>query len=99
VNLYWGHWRLYVAAALRGSAMTAVNWGTAAGNRMGVKALAFDVFGTVVDWRGSIIREGQEWGRAKGLQVDWAKFADRSISGQFYINFTSGRLSEEASWV
>ena len=24
-----------------------------------VKALTFDVFGTVVDWRGSIIREGQ----------------------------------------
>ncbi len=45
-------------------------------NRFGVKALAFDVFGTVVDWRGSIIREGTEWGKAKGLQVDWAKFAD-----------------------
>ena len=25
----------------------------------GVKALTFDVFGTVVDWRGSIIREGR----------------------------------------
>lgn len=46
-----------------------------------VKALAFDVFGTVVDWRGSIIREGTEWGRAKGLQVDWAKFADRWRAG------------------
>jgi 2-haloacid dehalogenase len=57
--------------------MTAVNWGTAAGNRMGVKALAFDVSGTVVDWRGSIIREGREWRKAKGLQVDWGKFADR----------------------
>jgi 2-haloacid dehalogenase len=43
----------------------------------GVRALAFDVFGTVVDWRGSIIREGAEWGAKKGLQVDWAKFADR----------------------
>jgi 2-haloacid dehalogenase len=41
-----------------------------------MKALAFDVFGTVVDWRGSIVREGEEWGRAKGLQVDWGKFAD-----------------------
>lgn len=41
-----------------------------------VKALTFDVFGTVVDWRGSIIREGEAFGRAKGLDVDWAKFAD-----------------------
>ncbi len=30
-----------------------------------VKALAFDVFGTVVDWRRSIIREGEALGRAR----------------------------------
>ena len=41
-----------------------------------VKALTFDVFGTVVDWRQSLIREGEALGRAKGLQVDWPKFAD-----------------------
>jgi len=42
-----------------------------------IKALTFDVFGTVVDWRSSIIREGQALGRAKGIaHVDWAKFAD-----------------------
>jgi 2-haloacid dehalogenase len=41
-----------------------------------IKALTFDVFGTVVDWRGSIIREGQDFGRGHGLQVDWEKFAD-----------------------
>ena len=41
-----------------------------------VKALAFDVFGTVVDWRSSITREGEALGRAKGLTVDWARFAD-----------------------
>jgi 2-haloacid dehalogenase len=46
-----------------------------------VKALVFDVFGTVVDWRGSIIREGAQWGQAKGLQVDWANFADRWRAG------------------
>src|SRR5580704_14574020 len=50
-------------------------------NPFGVKALTFDVFGTVVDWRGSIIREGTEWGHAKGYQVDWAKFADRWRAG------------------
>lgn len=41
-----------------------------------VKALVFDVFGTVVDWRSSVIREGEALGRARGLQVDWAAFAD-----------------------
>ncbi len=42
-----------------------------------LKALTFDVFGTTVDWRGSIIREGEHWGRQKGLRIDWAAFADR----------------------
>ena len=41
-----------------------------------VKALAFDVFGTVVDWRSTVIREGLALGRAKGLDLDWAAFAD-----------------------
>jgi 2-haloacid dehalogenase len=43
---------------------------------VGVRALTFDVFGTVVDWRGSIIREGERLNRAKGLAADWAAFAD-----------------------
>jgi 2-haloacid dehalogenase len=42
-----------------------------------IKALTFDVFGTVVDWRSSIMREGQAFGAAHGLSVDWARFADR----------------------
>ena len=42
----------------------------------GIKALVFDVFGTLVDWRGSIAREGEAWGRPRGLAVDWAAFAD-----------------------
>ena len=41
-----------------------------------IKALLFDVFGTVVDWRGSVIREGEKLGKEKGLDVDWAAFAD-----------------------
>src|SRR5206468_12316683 len=43
---------------------------------MNVKALTFDVFGTVVDWRSSLIRQGEALGKAKGFSVDWAKFAD-----------------------
>jgi 2-haloacid dehalogenase len=53
----------------------------ATANPFGVKVLAFDVFGTVVDWRGSIIREGAEWGAARGLQVDWDSFALRWRAG------------------
>ena len=41
-----------------------------------VRALAFDVFGTVVDWNSTIIREGEALGRASGLDVDWAGFAE-----------------------
>jgi 2-haloacid dehalogenase len=47
----------------------------------GVKALVFDVFGTVVDWRGSIAREGATWGRTKRIDVDWEQFADRWRAG------------------
>ena len=38
--------------------------------------MTFDVFGTVVDWRTSITREGEAVGRAKGIEADWAAFAD-----------------------
>ncbi len=38
----------------------------------GIRALFFDVFGTLVDWRGSIAREV----RRLGLGVDGEAFAD-----------------------
>jgi 2-haloacid dehalogenase len=41
-----------------------------------IAALTFDVFGTVVDWRRSLVREGEAFGRAHGLTVDWVRFAD-----------------------
>jgi len=46
-----------------------------------IKALACDVFGTVVDWRGSIIAEGEALGRARSLAIDWARFADAWRAG------------------
>lgn len=46
-----------------------------------VQALCFDVFGTVVDWRASIIREGQLLAVNKQLTIDWADFADRWRAG------------------
>ena len=46
-----------------------------------VVALTFDVFGTVVDWRSTIIREGRALGVRKGLEVDWEAFADAWRAG------------------
>lgn len=42
----------------------------------GIKALTFDTFGTVVDWRASVIEDFQAFGRGKGISVDWAAFVD-----------------------
>ena len=45
------------------------------------RALAFDTFGTVVDWRTSIIGELDEFGKARGIQRDWPTFADNWRKG------------------
>jgi 2-haloacid dehalogenase len=42
-----------------------------------VKACVFDTFGTVVDWRSSVIAEATAWGKAKGVNIDWVEFTDR----------------------
>src|SRR5215468_8041410 len=41
-----------------------------------VKALLFDVFGTVVDWRSSIIEEMKRFGAERNINADWGAFAD-----------------------
>ena len=46
-----------------------------------VRALTFDVFGTVVDWRSSIAREGQLLAAGRDFDVDWFEFADRWRGG------------------
>jgi 2-haloacid dehalogenase len=46
-----------------------------------VKALVFDVFGTVVDWRSSIIADLTAFGRAKGVQADWVALTDAWRAG------------------
>jgi 2-haloacid dehalogenase len=42
----------------------------------GIKALVFDVFGTVVDWRGGVAREAAAFIAAQKLTVDPFEFAD-----------------------
>lgn len=46
-----------------------------------VKALVFDTFGTVVDWRTSVAHDVEELARLKGLTVDGPKFADAWRAG------------------
>ncbi len=41
-----------------------------------VKALFFDVFGTLVDWRTSIAREAEAMLKPLGYSLDWLAFAD-----------------------
>src|SRR5262245_66293323 len=40
------------------------------------KALLFDVFGTLVDWRSSIARESEQVLKPLGVAADWLAFAD-----------------------
>jgi 2-haloacid dehalogenase len=46
-----------------------------------VKALVFDTFGTVVDWRSSVAAEVAALAKQKGFVVDAAKFADAWRAG------------------
>jgi 2-haloacid dehalogenase len=46
-----------------------------------VKALVFDTFGTVVDWRTSVTQEVEQLAKKKGFKVDGAKFADTWRAG------------------
>jgi 2-haloacid dehalogenase len=43
---------------------------------LGVRALFFDVFGTLVDWRMSVARESENILSALGYSLDWTAFAD-----------------------
>ena len=41
-----------------------------------VQALLFDVFGTVVDWRTSIVDDLTRFGAERGIKADWVAFTD-----------------------
>ena len=59
-----------------------------------VKALVFDTFGTVVDWRTSVTQEVEQLAKKKGLAVDGAKFADawRAAYGPSMQRVRTGEL-------
>ena len=70
----------FYAPKARG-AVQATKEGKAKLDPSSVKALTFDVFGTVADWRSSIIREATQLGQSKGIKADWARFADAWRAG------------------
>jgi 2-haloacid dehalogenase len=76
---------LAVAAVNRaGARLDAAPGGRQAGDRPRVplvKALVFDTFGTVVDWRSSVAAEIEQLATRKGFTVDGAKFADAWRAG------------------
>jgi len=61
-----------------------------------VKALAFDVFGTVVDVRGSLLRDLSEFGEREGLKADWPSFADTWLSG--YVDRVADVRAGRRAW-
>lgn len=60
---------------------------------MSAQALLFDVFGTVVDWRGSIV----EAGISTGVDTDWGAFAD-DWRREGYIQRIGAHLRGEEPW-
>ena len=63
-----------------------------------IKALLFDVFGTVVDWRGSLIADFTAWGRIRGIDADWAALVD-SWRGAYRPSMDEVRKHPERGFV
>jgi 2-haloacid dehalogenase len=75
---------LQVGAATIAGAEISMHAQSAAGatpQLTGVKALVFDTFGTVVDWRSSVAREVAAVAARKGVTIDAATFADAWRAG------------------
>ncbi len=50
---------------------------------LGIKALVFDTFGTVVDWRTSVAADMASFFGPKGVDRDWIAFADAWRGGYY----------------
>ena len=61
--------------------------------RSSVNALVFDVFATVVAWRGCIIRDGQLLGKRKGIDVDWVGMPGGQLPAGHAATLSNGNLS------
>ncbi|MEX2164278.1 MAG: haloacid dehalogenase type II [Sulfuricaulis sp.] len=62
-----------------------------------LRAILFDLFGTVLDWRGSIIDELAKFGKKHRYEANWSEFADRWRAG--FRTFQSRIAKGETSWM
>jgi 2-haloacid dehalogenase len=62
----------------RGSAIAQTVPGS---SQYGVRALFFDVFGTLVDWRTGVARDAEAHLKPRGYEIDWFAFADAWRAG------------------
>jgi 2-haloacid dehalogenase len=63
-----------------------------------VKALVFDVFGTVVDWRSSLIADFTAWDRTRGIKADWTALVD-AWRGVYMASMDEVRKHPERGYV
>src|SRR3954469_13818068 len=63
-----------------------------------VKALVFDVFGTVVDWRSSLIADFTKWSATRGIQADWTALVD-AWRGVYMASMDEVRKHPERGYV
>ena len=88
---------LVAAGALSGSGFFAPSrpraQGAAGRPMPDVRALVFDTFGTVVDWRNGVAREAERILKPMGYDLDWLAFADawRKEYGPSMDEIRSGR--------
>jgi 2-haloacid dehalogenase len=88
---------LAATGALAGSGVFAPSLARAQGGAglpmPGVKALVFDTFGTVVDWRNGVARETERILKPMGYDFDWLAFAEawRKEYGPSMEEIRSGR--------
>ena len=61
-----------------------------------VRALTFDVFGTVVDWRTGVAREGRRLGELHRIEADWEQVADAWRS--LYVPYMNKVRLGELQW-
>ena len=61
-----------------------------------VRALTFDVFGTVVDWRSGVAAEGRRLGELHGVEADWEQVADAWRA--LYVPYMNRVRTGELPW-
>jgi len=68
-----------------------------AGDVQDVKAILFDVFGTVVDWRSSLIADLSHYGNERHIAANWVALVD-AWRGAYRASMDSVRRDPQRRW-